>query len=105
MDLKNSLKFNENGKFKVLMMSDFHVGARCNPKLIKAMDALIEYSEPDLVILGGDLMTVSRDNLDEEDFRDALAVILEPMERRGIPWMHVFGNHDKEGGYSNEFQQ
>lgn len=104
-ELKDSLKFNENGKFKVLMMSDFHAGKRCNPKLMKAMDALIDYAEPDLVILGGDLMTVNRDEVDETEFREGLSAILEPMERRGLPWMHVYGNHDKEGGYSNEYQQ
>lgn len=104
-ELSNSLKFNENGKFKVLMVSDFHAGSHCNPKLMKSMDALIEYSEPDLIILGGDIMTCSRSEMTEDDFRRGLEAILEPIESRNIPWMHVYGNHDKEGGFSNEYQQ
>lgn len=104
-ELINSLKFNENGKFKVLMISDFHVGARCNPKLMKAMDALLDYTEPDLVILGGDIMTVSRSELTEDQFRRSLEAVLEPLESRNIPWLNVYGNHDKEGGFSNEYQQ
>lgn len=101
----DSLKFNENGKFKALMVSDFHVGARCNPKLIKALNALLDYTEPDLVILGGDLITASRSEMDEEQFRKALENVLEPMISRKIPWIHVYGNHDKEGGFTNEYQQ
>ncbi len=104
-ELINSLKFNENGKFKVLMMSDFHVGTHCNPKLVKAMDALLDYAEPDLVILGGDIMTLSRTEANDEEFRRALAEVVEPLERRSLPWFHVYGNHDKEGGFKNEEQQ
>ena len=99
------LKTNQNGKFKLLMVSDIHAGARINPKMMKGFNALLDYTEPDAVLLGGDNVCVDRKSVDEAEYKHMLSVIVEPVESRGIPWFHIFGNHDAEGGYSNEFQQ
>lgn len=99
------LTTDKNGKFKLLMVSDFHAGARINPKLMKGFNALLDYAEPDAVLIGGDTVCANRDSVDETEYRHLLSLALEPVERRGIPWFHIFGNHDAEGGYSNEFQQ
>lgn len=104
--LKDSLRFDKNGKFKILMVSDMHAGTHYNPKLIKSLEALLDYSEPDLVVVGGDQLAGGELNeITVEELEKFISVIVEPMERRNIPWFHVYGNHDKESGLPNEVQQ
>lgn len=93
--LKHELKFNKNGKFKILMMSDIHETLNYNEKTLKSMERLIEKTDPDLVILGGD-------NCDEvnmktqDELKKYLDIFSKPMEKRKIPWAHIFGNHDHD---------
>lgn len=97
------LKFNSDGKFRILMISDFHGkgGVGYNPKLKKGIEALVKATEPDFVMLGGDQCISSS----EEALRNALEDILEPINSRGIPWAHVYGNHDHETPVDLEVQQ
>ncbi len=96
------LRFNENGHFRVLMISDFHSGTDCSPKTIKGIDVLIETVKPDFVMLGGD-QCLNRKTSDE--VRAYLCDIIEPILRRGLPWAAVFGNHDREGGIDIETEE
>lgn len=91
--LKHTLRFHKDGSFRVLMISDFHAGSDFSPKLTAGIDALLEHTKPDLVLLGGD-QCLCRDNA--ADFRDYLARAVAPIEERELPWAHVFGNHDNE---------
>ena len=53
---KHPLKFDENGKFRILMISDIHGGVGYNAKqTIQAIQALVDEAKPDLVLLGGDI--------------------------------------------------
>ena len=107
---KRSLRFNENGKFKILMISDFHAnsrkihednGKRYSQKLIDGIEALVKTTEPDFVMVGGDACIGS-----EEGFmRQAITDIMEPIQKRGIPWAYVYGNHDDEGTMTKKEQQ
>lgn len=103
---RRALRFRRDGTFRILMISDFHGGTHFNPKLVWGIDALAEYAEPDLVLLGGD-QAAGRcfDVFDGQTLYDYLAAVLEPVHARGIPWAHVFGNHDREAGMSNALQQ
>ncbi|MBE6730510.1 MAG: hypothetical protein E7564_02335 [Ruminococcaceae bacterium] len=111
------LKFNENGKFKILMISDFHaqgnfngVGrARFRHKMIKGIELLLNETKPDFVMLGGDQCISSGDDMPqiskEEDMNlayEALKEIMAPVNERGIPWAFVNGNHDEERCLSKE---
>ena len=95
------LRFNKDGKFRVLMVSDFHLGV--NPKLqkdynykvIRGLDALIETAKPDFIMIGGD-QCLGFD--DPEKARKKFEEIIEPITRRKLPWGVVFGNHDREAG-------
>ncbi|MCQ2485766.1 MAG: metallophosphoesterase [Clostridia bacterium] len=98
---KPTLRFNKNGKFRVLMVSDMHLGV--NPKLkedynykvIRGLDALIENTNPDFVMIGGDQCL----NFDTaEKVKAKFEEIIEPITSRKIPWGAVFGNHDRECG-------
>ncbi len=92
---KPVLKFNSEGKFRILMVSDFHAGNNYNPKLKKGIEALIEETKPDFIMVGGD-QCLDRDSV--EAVRDYMADIMEPVISRKIPWGTVFGNHDRETG-------
>lgn len=89
------LRFRRDGGFRILMMSDIQETLSPDPRTLPAMHALVERVQPDLVVLGGDncngLVLQS-----EEELRAYLDIFTAPMEERGIPWIHVFGNHDHD---------
>lgn len=93
--LKRELRFNCNGKFKILMLSDIQETLDYDRRTLKGIDKIIEIEKPDLVILGGDNCdgTVLKT---EEELRKYLEIFSIPMESRKIPWAHVFGNHDHD---------
>ena len=96
-----TLRFREDGSFHILMISDFHAGARCSPKLIDGIEALVKHTAPDLVAVGGDQCL-------RGETKEALAAcmgrIMAPVIGRGIPWAAVFGNHDRETDHTVELE-
>lgn len=52
--LKRKLKFDNNGKFKILMMSDIQETLEYDSRTLKNINKLIDNVNPNLVILGGD---------------------------------------------------
>jgi hypothetical protein len=98
---KPVLRFGPDGSFRILMISDFHGKPDYNPKLTWAIETMVAHAEPDFVMIGGDQLcgTVP------EELRSYLADVTEPMTRRGIPWAHVFGNHDAEQPMTKEDQE
>ena len=99
---KPVLKFNADGKFRILMISDFHSGPDCNPKLMQGIEALVADTNPDLVLVGGD-QCLCKDT--PEEVKAYLERILEPVLKRNIPWAHVYGNHDRECGIDLKLEQ
>lgn len=92
--MKPTLRFHENGKFRILMISDIHAGDNCNPKVTKGIEALIKESRPDFVMIGGDQCLMR----EKEEIKKYFSHILDPILKRNIPWAAVFGNHDREAG-------
>ena len=92
---KPILKFHENGKFRVLMVSDFHCGKSFSPKLKTGLRTLIENTDPDFIMIGGD-QCVNKDTFDE--VKAYMTDVIEPILEKKIPWGAVFGNHDREAG-------
>lgn len=94
------LKFNENGKFRILLFGDIHEQPdyKTNPKckdMLKLMEAGLEEYKPDLCVLLGD----NCENLSEEDpaeFKAMFETITEPIRRRGIPFAAILGNHEHD---------
>lgn len=99
--MKQTLQFNKDGKFRILMVSDFHLGRNnklkedYNYKVIKGLDVLIEETKPDFVFIGGD-QCIEAETPDEA--KEFFTQILEPVLKRNLPWSAVFGNHDREMG-------
>lgn len=106
LNLKHTLRFDKNGKFKILMMSDLHGGVGMSSQLPAAVEAIVAATSPDLVLLNGDTAGPGRIHVENEaQLRGLLDAVTAPMEKRKIPWAHVFGNHDNNFGFSNEGQQ
>ena len=99
---KCPLKLRKDGGFRVLMMSDAHQKPGDDVRTIRAMGQLIDRTKPDLVMLGGDNVAACAN---EADFEAQLARVASPMEERGIPWAHVFGNHDQTPVLSKAYQE
>ena len=107
LSTKHLLRFSETGKFRIMMISDIHGGRGfADKETHDAIEALVSSANPDLVIIAGDICgpgVIHAETVD--DVRFVLDCISEPMERRGIPWAHVFGNHDDNYGIPNTVQQ
>ncbi len=98
----------KNGKFKIMQVSDpqdMHYPRR---SMIKMLDKAYDELKPDLVVFTGDNV-LSNHLLDArfgnkkvaEGFeatkvrmKKSLDIILAPLEKRGIPFAMIFGNHD-----------
>ncbi len=101
---KHKMRFNEDGNFKVLMISDIQETLDYDPRTLKGLELMMDEVKPDLVIWGGDNVD-GRYLKPYEDLCKYLDIFTEPMEKRGIPWMHVFGNHDYDVDVSAIEQQ
>ena len=95
MHYDTTLRFHENGRFRILMVSDFHAGKQYHPMLKTGLTALLDHTKPDFVMIGGD-QCLNRDTVEEA--RDYFADIISPVTDRQIPWGAIFGNHDREAG-------
>ncbi len=110
-DAKNKkLSFNPDGKFRILMISDFHAGSRrkgfedgnpYSPKIKEAVEALVAETAPDFVMVGGDQCIGHSPEYLYNSFTDIMSPVLE----RNIPWAHVYGNHDREMNMSTYEQE
>ncbi len=100
---KKELRF-KNGKLKIAMFSDLHGCTNYDPGLKRNLDAAIEKIQPDLVLFGGDMIGGDKGFSTLEEFKNYLSDITEVLEKKNIPWAHVYGNHDKES-FPNAVQQ
>ncbi len=95
----SELKFNEDGRFKIMQMSDFqdYINSTqkqtVNQKSIALMNAALDAEKPDLVVFTGDQIG---GNMNAEQLQDCIRQMVKPMEDRKIPWMVTFGNHDED---------
>lgn len=95
---KFDLRCDEDGKFRVLCVSDLHArDDQWDPRLKLSLEALIKEHKPNLVFIAGDLC--HDDGLSSEALlHDYMADVMEMCEKEGIAWAHVPGNHDREWG-------
>ena len=91
-----TIRFNENGKLKILHIADTHLNYD------KHFDASIwviaeacDVEKPDLVVLTGDN---THPNEDPEKTKKLINALMNIFESRKIPVAVTFGNHDSEGG-------
>lgn len=95
-DTDTIIKFNSNGKLKILHIADTHLASD------KHIDASIwviseacDVEKPDLVVLTGDNVTPYES---EEETKKLINSLMNIFESRNIPVAVTFGNHDSESG-------
>lgn len=96
---ETKLKFNSDGKFKILVFADCQDDASPYQEMIDLINDALDYEKPDFVVFTGDNIVVGT----ESNFRDAARYIIQPLIDRDIPYAYTFGNHDNERGLSKEF--
>ena len=101
--LKHELRVNEDGSFKVVVLTDVHgdntdingtSAASINYQTtIENIKTIVDREQPDLVLFGGDnFWQVTT----EERARECIEYMVSYIEEKQIPWAHVYGNHDDE---------
>lgn len=100
---KIPLRF-KNGSFKIFAISDLHGICDYDTRLIRDLEALLDSVEPDFLFVLGDM--VWNDALDsEKNLSTFLTDVFGIVEKRNIPWAHVFGNHDNDVVWADFSQQ
>lgn len=89
------LKFNKDGNFTILNISDIQDGYPLNPLTKDYIIATLDKVKPDLIILTGDNIS-GFDVAEEKDAENAIREFMDIFEERKIKVAAVFGNHDDE---------
>lgn len=111
---RTALRTKENGKFKIVQISDTHMVAgvgvckdavdaygkklpesEADPLTVAFIGKILDIEKPDIVIFTGDQL-----HHDTSDSQSALFKVVAPVIERSIPFAAVFGNHDAEGTYA-----
>lgn len=105
-----NMKFNENGKLKIMQITDIQEIPSVSPDTVKLLNAAISQEKPDLVVLTGDQIKgygtsykIKGKNVFDA-VRDTLELLLKPIVEANIPYAVTFGNHDRQVGISNAEQ-
>jgi 3',5'-cyclic AMP phosphodiesterase CpdA len=94
---KPKLKFRDNGRFRIMQMTDIHYDY-VNPEYAASSLVFIREAvaavQPDLIMVTGDVVV-------SENTRKAWQDIVGVLSESKIPWAVVFGNHDSEYELTN----
>jgi hypothetical protein len=93
---KPALAFRPDGRFKVIQFNDTQDDEQTDRRTIELMDRTLDAEKPDFVVINGDVINGGCDT--ELEVKQALNHVVQPMERRQIPWAVTFGNHDEDSG-------
>lgn len=94
---KPTLKFNRDGKFKIIQFTDVHY-QKLNKESAVALELInevLDAEKPDFVVFTGDVIYA-------KPVKEGLDDVFDPVSKRGIPWAYVFGNHDDEFGMTRK---
>lgn len=88
-----TLKFDENGEFKVLHLTDCQDKDNADPRMLAYIDAVLKEYKPDIVVLGGDNTVGSAENK-----KAAITELVNVFVANETYFTLVFGNHDYQQG-------
>lgn len=96
-DTAEPLRFDENGEFKIMHLTDCQDDYPATETMLKFIDAALKEYQPDVVVLGGDNVVA-----DYEDLDAAIAELVKVFVDNETYFTLVFGNHDCEHGMTND---
>ena len=88
---KPVLRFNQDGKFRILQVTDLHYNYnsyRSDSTIALVLEGM-KREKPDLVVFTGDVVV-------SDNTRKAWLALTKPFTEAGVPWAVVLGNHDIE---------
>ncbi|MBQ4603448.1 MAG: metallophosphoesterase [Clostridia bacterium] len=97
------LRFDENGEFKIMHLTDCQDDYPAETKMLKFIDAALKEYQPDIVVLGGD-NSVGPENMPRQDKENAIKELCDIFVANETYFTLVFGNHDHQQGYSDDEQ-
>lgn len=102
--MHEALQFNEEGRFKLLIIADIQDGLHTSKYTLRLMEAALDQEMPDLVVLLGDTIYSLAPSiaLSEENTKRAITNAVSPIVERGIPFCVVMGNHDSQARTSRK---
>ncbi len=92
----NELKFNSNGKFKIMQMNDIQDTNNFNSLTKSFMEKALAQENPDLVVIVGDMLSDVFPLPNEEKIEETLRTIAEILEASNTPFAVTYGNHDHD---------
>ena len=100
--LYETLKFNENGKFRycssATCTSNMTTPSPEAKDMQKLMNASLDRYSPDLCVLLGDVCSTHGCDEEPEKFKAMATTVCKPMFDRNIPVAVIFGNHEHDQG-------
>lgn len=95
-ETESTLKFNEDGTFKIVQINDVQTTSVVDARVIKFINKVLDTEQPDLVVFVGDQLSDIYFIASKTDFAKAIETMTKPCEDRGIPYMVTLGNHDHD---------
>ena len=87
------LKLDYKSDYRILQLTDVHLGDKdALEDHFKFMDLTVKDSNPDLIVVTGDLFTFASRGTATEFFKY--------LDSKGVPWTVTFGNHDEQCYFS-----
>ncbi len=88
------LRFRPDGTFTIVHFTDTQDDQEMDPRTVRLIEAVLDDQRPDLVVFTGDNVRSGPGNPDE--VHQGIDAFARPVDRRGIPWLVTFGNHDED---------
>jgi 3',5'-cyclic AMP phosphodiesterase CpdA len=90
------LKFNADGKFKIVQLTDIHYlyGDPKSDIAVECIQKVLDIEKPDLVIATGDVICCGK------PADKSMHTVVKTIAEKKTPFVILFGNHDDESGLS-----
>lgn len=92
------LRFDENGEFKIMHLTDCQDIYPANETMLKFIDATLKEYKPDLVVLGGDNVVA------DKNMANGIKELVEILVANETYFTVVFGNHDHQQDLTDDEQ-
>lgn len=106
--MKLNFNVRKDGSFRILHLTDIQDTMYPNEDTLKLIDALLVKAKPDLVVLTGDQLkgySLYFKLFKKQGVEMAIRRLMSCMEKRHVPYVVTFGNHDVQCGMDNEKQE